>query len=189
MQTEISGLCCVYCLICSIKIMEESVVNNRALVVIDLQNDITKNYKEIIAKVNDAIDRAVQKGLWVIYIQHNNLSAGTRTFKPGTHGAEFVPEMKVVSDHIFTKSKSSALTNEKFAAFIQEHGITEFYIVGADAAACIKSTCYNMTKSGYTVHVLSDCITSYDKKKLPELLAYYESKGCEVLTLHEAMQA
>lgn len=27
-------------------------------------------------------------------------------------------------------------------------------------------------------HVLSDCITSYDKKKLPELLAYYESKGC-----------
>ena len=29
-----------------------------------------------------------------------------------------------------------------------------------------------MTKSGYTVHVLSDCITSYDKRKLPEMLAY-----------------
>lgn len=29
----------------------------------------------------------------VICIQHNNLSAGTRTFKPGTHGAELVPEM------------------------------------------------------------------------------------------------
>ncbi len=41
-------------------------------------------------------------------------------------------------------------------------------------------------KSGYTVHVLSDFITSYDKKKLPELLAYYESKGCEVVELHEA---
>ena len=164
-------------------------MKNSALVVIDLQNDITKNYKEIIEKVNEAIDWAVQKQLCVVYIQHNNLSAGTRTFKPDTHGAEFVPEMKVVSDHIFTKSKSSALTSEAFAAFIREHGITEFYIAGADAAACIKSTCYNMTKSGYTVHVLSDCITSYDKKKLPELLAYYESKGCTLLTLQEAVQA
>ena len=164
-------------------------MKNSALVVIDLQNDITKNYKEIIERVNEAIDWAVQKELWVVYIQHNNLSAGTKTFKPGTRGAEFVPEMKVVSDHIFTKSKSSALTCEAFAAFIQEQSITGFYIAGADAAACIKSTCYNMTKSGYTVHVLSDCITSYDKKKLPELLAYYESKGCTVLTLREAVQA
>ena len=46
-----------------------------------------------------------------------------------------------------------------------------------------------MTKSGYTVHVLSDCITSYDKKKLPELLAYYEKKGCSVLTLQEVVRA
>lgn len=160
-------------------------MKNSALVVIDLQNDITKNYKEIITKVNEAIDWAEQKELWIVYIQHNNLSAGTRTFKPGTHGAELVPELNVVSDHIFTKVKSNALTNEAFAAFIQERGISEFYVVGADAAACIKSTCYNMAKSGYTVHVLSDCITSYDKKKLPELLAYYASKGCSVVTLSQ----
>lgn len=121
---------------------EYHIMKNSALVVIDLQNDITKNYREIIETVNRTIDWAVQKGLWVVYIQHNNLSAGTRTFKPGTHGAEFVPEMKVVSGHIFTKSKSSALTNEEFAAFLQENNIAEFYIAGADAAACIKSTCY-----------------------------------------------
>ena len=58
-------------------------MKNSALVVIDLQNDITKNYKEIMENVNAAIDWAVQTGLWVVYIQHNNLSAGTRTFKPG----------------------------------------------------------------------------------------------------------
>ena len=164
-------------------------MKNSALVVIDLQNDITKKYKEIMENVNRAIDWAAQKELWVVYIRHNNLSAGTRTFKPGTRGAELVPELNVVSDHIFTKSKSNALTSETFAAFIQEHGITDFYLVGADAAACVKSTCFNMTKIGYTVHVLSDCITSYDKKKLPEMLAYYESKGCTVMTLSEIMGA
>ena len=61
-------------------------------------------------------------------------------------------------------------------------------MAGADATACVKSTCFNMTKSGYTVHVLSDCITSYDKKKLPEMLAYYENKGCEVIELSEIVK-
>lgn len=159
-----------------------------ALVVIDLQNDITKNYREIIGNVNAAIRWAVETERWVVYIRHNNLSSGTRTFKPGTHGAELVPELDVVSDHIFTKTRSSALTSEAFAAFIEDHGITGFYIAGADAAACIKSTCFNLAKSGYAVCVLSDCITSYDKKKLPEMLAYYESKGCSVLPLHQVTE-
>ena len=162
-------------------------MNNKALVVIDLQNDITKNYKEIIETTNQAIDWAVAKNMDVVYIQHNNLSAGTRTFKSGTRGAELVPELKIVSEHIFTKTKSNALTSEEFSAFIHAHNITEFFIAGADATACVKSTCYNMTKAGYTVHVLSDCITSYDKKKLPEMFEYYAKKGCAVEKLSEMM--
>ena len=51
------------------KYMEESNMKNSASVVIDLQKDITKNYKEIIAKVNEVIDWAEQKGLWIVYIQ------------------------------------------------------------------------------------------------------------------------
>ena len=162
-------------------------MKNSALVVIDLQNDITKNYREIIERVNQAIDWAVGEQMYVVYIQHNNLSAGTRTFKPGTRGVELVPELKVVSEHMFVKTKSSALTSEDFTAFIRERGITEFFIAGADAAACVKSTCFNMAKSGYSVHVLSDCITSYDKKKLPEMFAYYESKGCSLVQLCEVI--
>ena len=65
-------------------------MQNKALVVIDLQNDITKNYKEIIGNVNSAIERAVRNGIHVVYIKHNNLSAGTRTFKPNTRGEELV---------------------------------------------------------------------------------------------------
>ena len=58
---------------------------------------------------------------------------------------------------------------------------------GADAAACVKSTCYNMAGGGYAVRVLSDCITRYDKKKIPEMPTYYASKGCTVESLAEAM--
>lgn len=162
-------------------------MKNSALVVIDLQNDITKNYREIVERVNRAIAWAVEAEMYVVYIKHNNLSAGTRTFKPNTHGAELVPELDVVSDFIFVKSKSNALTSEDFLRFIEDHGITEFFLTGADATACVKSTCFNMTKSGYKVHVLSDCVTSYDKKKLPEMLAYYEIKGSSVESLDDLM--
>lgn len=162
-------------------------MQNKAFVVIDIQNDITKNYKEIIGNINTAIDWAVAHNIHVVYIKHNNLSAGTRTFKPGTHGEELVAEMNIVSRNIFTKTKGNALTSEEFAAFVCKNEIKEFYIAGADAIACVKSTCYNMTKEGYTVHVLSDCITSYDKRKIEEMLQYYASKGCSVEKLSEVV--
>lgn len=158
-------------------------MKEKALVVIDLQNDITKNYKDIIDNVNTAVDRAAENQIHIVYIKHHNLSAGTRTFKPNTRGAELVPDLKIASGNIFTKTKGNALTSEEFAAFVGERNIKEFYVAGADAVACVKSTCYNMAKNGYTVHVLSDCITSYDKKKIPEMLAYYERNGCSVESL------
>ena len=164
-------------------------MKTKALVVIDIQNDITKHYRDIIDNINAAIEWAVNEEMHVVYIKHNNLTASTRTFKPGTHGEELVSELKVVSDNIFVKTKSNALTSEAFATFIAESGITEFYIAGADATACVKSTCFNMRKAGYTVHVISDCVTSYDLKKLPEMLAYYADKGCEVGTLAEFQNA
>ena len=164
-------------------------MKHKALVVIDIQNDITKNYKEIIGNINRGIDWAAANDMHIVYIRHHNITAGTRTFKPDTHGAELVSDMKVVSENIFTKTKGNALTSEDFASFIEQNGIREFYIAGADAVACVKSTCYNMRKAGYVVHVLSDCITSYDKRKIDEMLRYYESKGCRVETLSEAMEA
>ena len=79
-------------------------MKNKALVVIDLQNDITKNYKMIIEHVNAAIDWAVVNEMHVIYIKHYNLAEKTRTFKPDTKGSELVPDLKVVSGNIFEQN-------------------------------------------------------------------------------------
>lgn len=156
------------------------IMQKRALVIIDIQNDITKNYKDIIGNINKAIDWAVQAEVHVVYIRHENVSEGTRTFKPGTKGAQLVPDMHLTSEHVFTKTKGNALSSQAFSDFIKTHEIREFYLAGADAVACVKATCYNMCKEGYDVTVLSDCITSYDKRKLDEMLQYYASKGCTI---------
>lgn len=159
-----------------------------ALVVIDIQNDITKHYKEIIHNINMAIDWAVSRGMPVVYIRHENLSDGTRAFKPNTQGAELAPDLKVVSTNIFTKYKANALSCQAFADFIGQNEISDFYIAGADAVACVKSTCFNLRKAGYEVNVLSDCITSYDKRKIDEMLGYYESKGCRIIGLKDLIK-
>ena len=160
-------------------------MQKKALVIIDIQNDITKNYKEIIDNINKSIDWAVENDMFVVYIRHENLSDGTRTFKPNTRGSELATDLKIVSKNIFTKYKGNALSSQEFAEFINKNDINEFYIAGADAAACVKSTCYNLRKANYRVNVLSDCITSYDKRKIDEMLRYYESKGCKIISLNE----
>ena len=160
-------------------------MQKKALVIIDIQNDITKNYKEVIININKAIDWAVDNRIHVIYIRHENLSAGTRTFKPNTYGSEFVSDLKIVSKNIFTKYKGNVLSSEEFTEFISNNEICDFYIAGADAAACVKSTCYNLCKAAYGVNVLSDCITSYDKKKIDEMLGYYERKGCRIIRFND----
>jgi nicotinamidase-related amidase len=95
--------------------------------------------------------------------------------------------LKTVSKNVFTKYKRNALSSEEFTDFISKNEICGFYITGADAAACVKSTCYNLCKADYEVTVLSDCITSWDKKKIPEMLRYYESKGSNIICLNDLL--
>lgn len=98
-------------------------MSEKVLIVIDIQNDMTKNYREVIDNINTSIDWATERKIPIVYIRHENLSPGTRTFKPGTFGAELASELNVVSEHVFTKYKGNALTSEAFAEFIQTHDV------------------------------------------------------------------
>ena len=43
-------------------------MQTKALVIIDIQNDITKNYKDIIDNINQAVDWADNHNIHVVYI-------------------------------------------------------------------------------------------------------------------------
>lgn len=94
-----------------------------------------------------------------------------------------------MSENIFTKFKGNALTSEEFVDFINKNEIGDFYITGADAVACVKSTCYNLCKADYGVNVITDYITSYGKRKMNEMLHYYESKGSELISLNNLLDS
>ena len=158
-------------------------MQKKTLVIIDIQNDMTKNYKDVIDNINKSIDWAFNNNIPVTYIRHENLSDGTRTFKPNTKGSELASDLKIVSQNVFTKFKGNALTSKEFTDFIEEKEISDFYITGGDATACVKSTCFNLRKANYEVSVLSDCITSWSKKEIPAMIEYYESKGCKIISM------
>lgn len=160
-------------------------MQNKALLVIDIQNDITKNYKDIIDSINRAIEWAASNQVHVVYIRHEYLSEKIKKFKPNTFGSELVADLKMVSDNIFTKYKGSALSSEEFAAFVEDKGLNEFYLVGADAAACVKATTNSLLKAGMKVNVFSDAVTSYDKRIIQDMIAYYEKKGSTILTVSD----
>ena len=159
----------------------------KALVIIDIQNDITKNYRDILHNINQSIDWAVRNDIHVVYIRHECLSGAARKFKPNTYGSELVSDLQIASDHIFTKYKQDACSSEEFTNFINQNEICDFYLAGADAAACVKSTCYRLRKANYQVNVISDCVTSWDPKKINEMLRYYESKGCTIICLNDLL--
>ena len=160
-------------------------MRKKALIVVDIQKGITKNYKNIIANINRAVDWASQENIPVLYIRHENCSPGAKTLKPNTVSSELAEDLKIVSEHVFTKHKTNALSCTEFKNFLEAQGIQNLYIVGADAAICLKSTCFNLRKLHYKVNVLSDCITSWDKKRIPEMLEYYVLKGCVITNLQE----
>ena len=140
---------------------------NKALVIIDIQNDITKNYKDIIGNINNAIDWAFNQGMHVVYIRHENLSDGTRTFKPNTRGAELVSDLKMVSNHIFTKTKGNALTSEEFADFITKNGIDEFYVKLLRDSLIKKGMLTSCMPTEKTINHGIDTSYNHPIKKLP----------------------
>ena len=81
------------------------------------------------------------------------------------------------------------MTSEDFTDFIKKNEIDEFYITGADAIACVKSTVFNMCRENYKVTVLSDCITSYDKRKIDEMLNYYKKNGSKIMNLKDLLDS
>ena len=158
----------------------------KALVVIDIQNDITNNYKEIIDNINKALELSKTEEIPIVYIK--NIFLDTKygnAFQPGTPGIEFRPDLKILSNNIFIKHEGSAYSSKDFVDFLEKNSIKHLILTGADAFYCVKFTCEELLKNNYKVTVLSDCITSFDKTKIPELIEYYTLKGAKINTLEK----
>ncbi len=165
--------------------------NNKALLVIDIQEDATgkttntpyKNSKELIENVNTVINNSEKEGITVIYIRHqlnnnilNKIIMGNRFIK-GTPGSEIDSRIKIINSNIFSKDKGDALSNIELDNFLMQKKINEIFIVGLDAKACVYKTAIGAIKRGYKAVVLKDAIVTSNMEKMPRILDKYSRKG------------
>lgn len=120
---------------------------NRAVIVVDLQNDYLASGKWALVGIDAAVANAVRiidsaraSGIPVIHVRHEN-GEGSAFFVPGTHGAEIIPAVRPMDgEPIVTKNFPNSFRDTNLKALLDARGIDEVLIIGAMTHMCIDAT-------------------------------------------------
>lgn len=150
----------------------------KALLVIDMQNVCVGekhakffkyNNETLIQEVNKVID-ANENGL-VVYIKNVMQKNLLNKFAPfqayeGTEDVEFVHNLHIISNNVFTKYKGNAFTNSALNEFLKKHNIEYVEVIGVDGGGCVALTALGAIKEGYKVIVNEAAVgTMFDKNR------------------------
>jgi nicotinamidase-related amidase len=173
------------------------VMKDRALLVVDIQNDFTganaklpidkSQAEEIICNLNQLIESAYLTRLNVIYIgnQYSRFDPLNifRNFAAisGSEGAKLDPRLIVINQNYFSKCKTDAFSNPELIKFLKQNQIDEVIVAGVYADYCILATVKGAIKHGLRVKVLADGVGTKSSKKRQICLKIYGDVGAEVL--------
>lgn len=173
----------------------------KALLVIDIQESLTGKYArpgyeypdsdKLIGRVNTVIQKAVKKGIQVIYIRQefdgffgtvvSRLFLGGAVLK-GTPGTALDSRVLKVSDFDFIKGQSDAFSSKELNDFLIKNRISEVYLTGIDGAYCVNATAGGAVQRGYKTTVIRDAVASMERDKWRKVLEGYKEKGIEIIT-------
>jgi len=107
-------------------------------------------------------------------------------FRPDAPGAQLVPEM---ADGALTvdNQKLSGLAGNDLAARLFEQGIDTLFVTGVATNLTVEQTARHGTDLGFTVHVVSDCVTAADNAVHAASLANLELATAGCLTAQEIL--
>ena len=145
-----------------------------ALLVIDAQNDYYAdgayplwNMPEATQKVCEAITRAKDAGVHIVYVQHvADPDAGPSPFfNDGTPGAQIHPDVKAAAPDapVVVKRYADAFEQTTLAEELTRHGVTRLLLVGMMTQNCVTHTAISKAAEAYDVTVLTDACTTVDE--------------------------
>ena len=147
---------------------------NRALLVIDLQNDYFPggkfplwNTEATLANIEQAIKSARFKGVAVIQIQHlaNPEKGLAPFFNQGTDGAKIHPRILAAAPNapIVVKEFADGFVKTILEQLLSSLGVTDLLVCGMMTQNCVTHTAISKSAEKYTVTVLPDCCTTVDE--------------------------
>ena len=198
-------LCLVSMIVMSCSIKQVANYNNpqKALLVVDMQLDflgenakmpIENQVEDLIQTVNCIIDDYNSKGYKIIYINNAfskydiaNFFRNKASIK-GTAGAEIDPRIKIVSENIFEKKRSSAFSNKDFEEYLINNQINELYMTGLMAEGCVYKTAISGLDRKYTINYIENAVGVWKMKNLEPTKEKLNKKGAKVIIYETTLE-
>ncbi len=172
--------------------------DKKAILILDIQDDFTKTNgrypvderqaAEMIHNLNNLLAGLKENYATVVYIGNEfsrlnplNLFRNFAAIK-GSKGTKIDDRLNVVSINYFAKRWDNSFTNPDLDKFLKQLEISEIFIAGVKAEACVKATAKGALKRGYKTTVLVDCIATSSDAKRTRLIETYKNIGIQVLT-------
>lgn len=147
---------------------------NKALLIIDLQNDYFPegkfplwNTEQVLENIKQLIAKAQQHGMKIIHIQHvADSSYGIAPFfNEGTSGVEIHPQIlqSAPNGEVVIKKFADSFYNTNLSEVLAKSQIDELLICGMMTQNCVTHTAISKSAEKYKVSVVADCCTTVDE--------------------------
>ncbi len=142
---------------------------NRALIVIDLQNDYFPdgkfplwNTESTLTNVQNAIKKAISNDIPVILVQHVASGKAAPFFNAGTPGVALHPViLEAAKDaKIVIKTFADSFLETNLENMLDEEKIEEILLCGMMTQNCVTHTALSKTAEKYKISILADCCTT-----------------------------
>ena len=148
--------------------------SNKALLVIDLQNDYFGDGKFplwntdiILSNIEMVIQKANNLNIPVILVQHiaNSEMGIAPFFNKDTDGVEFHPRILHVAPNakIIIKEFADSFEQTNLEEILKELNTNELLICGMMTQNCVTHTAISKKAENYKVSILADCCTTVDE--------------------------
>lgn len=147
---------------------------NKALLVIDLQNDYFPggkfplwNTDATLSNIEKAINAARAKDVAVVHIQHiADPEMGIAPFfNQGTEGADIHPRVLAAAPDapVVVKAFADGFVKTNLEETLSGWGVTDLLVCGMMTQNCVTHTAISKSAEKYNVSVLTDCCTTVDE--------------------------
>ena len=136
----------------------------RALILIDIQNGLTKkktlyNERVFFDTINSAIKSYRNSDFKIIFVQHNN-----NQLKKDTSDWEIDKRIdKQENDFVIQKKHGDAFQDTDLKATLTDFGITSITVGGLVSHGCVKATCLGGLSEGFKISLLKNGHTNWNK--------------------------
>jgi len=137
---------------------------NRALILIDIQNDYFESGAWPVHRMEDVVDNAAQllhqarkAGDVIVHVRHEMQSADAPFFRPGTSGSAIHAAVAPTPDEpVIVKYRPNGFIGTDLLARLRSQDVEEVTICGAMSQMCIDATTRAAVDHGFKVTLIED---------------------------------